>query len=261
MKTKFGMQIIGLSAVLGLTVIISPAVNAGQRPITDFTSRQGAYCLKFGAEGIDCAASSYGGVGCDLFVPPQPNVSGWLDPNALFFVLADYAGLANALVGGAFGTTLEGSVNEVPLADGRAAVSVLLRTKNALIWASDVSSSFPGPTLFGHRLDEVMAGGDAALGESLLQLTFKNTALGASLPDLLQLTNCPDPGQELEVLSFRARANGTLRAAFGVPDGTPGQLEIVQTGLIRVARVSNPNSRVALDAFPAEKVVIQARGK
>jgi len=238
----------------------TPAAQPGQRPITDFTSRQGTYCLKFGAEGIDCAAGGYGGVGCELFVPPQPNVQGWADPTT--FVLVDYAGLADFLVGGAFGTTLDGSVNEVPLADGRARVSVLLHTRNALTWASHFSDTdFPGPVVFGHRLDDVMLGADPALGESLLQVTFKNSAPGAPLPDLIQLHFCPGEGQELEVLSFRARANGTLRAAFGVPDGSPGRLETVQTGLFKVSGVANSNSRVALDAFPAEKVLIQPTGK
>jgi hypothetical protein len=235
----------------------APGATPGQRPIADFISRQGTFCLKFG----DCAASSYGGGGCDLFVPPQPNVGGWVDPKTAYFVLMDYAGLTDALVGGVFGTTLDGSVTEVPLADGRARVSVTLHTRNALTWASDVSSSFPGPILFGHRLDQVIGGADAALGESLLKITFKNTAPGAPLPDNIQLGFCPDPGQELEIYSFQGRANGSLRAAFGVPEGSPGRLEVVQTGLIRVAGVANPDSRVALDAFPAEKITIQRTGK
>ncbi len=251
-------------AFLAALAIIASAslVQAGQRPISQFTSRQGAYCLKFDVSGnVDCSASGYGGTSCELFVPPQPNVNGWVEPSTLRFVLVDYAGLANAIVGGAFGTTLDGSINEVPLADGRAEVSVYLHTKNAFTWASDISTSFPGPTLFGHRLDEVIAGGDYALGESYLNLTFKNSEPGAPLPDLIQLIFCPEPGQELESIAFRARANGTLRAAFGVADGTAGRLEVTQTGLVAIAGTANSNSRVALDAFPAEKIIIQPTGK
>jgi len=193
-----------------------------------------------------------------LFVPPQPNVIGFIDPKTANFVLVDYSGSANSLK--PLGTTVDGSITEVPLDDGRAEVVVVLHTRNALAWASDISSSFPGPTLFGHRLDEVLAGGDAALADSLLQVTFKNTAPGAPLPDIIQLVNCPDPGQELESISFRARANGTLRAAFGVADGTAGRLEVTQTGLVAIAGTANPNSRVASDAFPAEKIIIQPTG-
>jgi hypothetical protein len=257
-KRKARAASLCLLALAAVTMGATP----GQRPITDFTSRQGAYCLKFDVDGnIDCATSSYGGGGCDLFIPPQPNVGGWTDPKGLFFALVDYAGLSDTLVGGTFGTTLDGSVTEVPLADGRARVSVTLHTRNALAWASDFSGGFPGTTVFGYRLDEVIAGAKPSLGESLLKMTFKNPAPGASLPDVIQLNFCPAPGQELEVYSFHARADGTLRAAFGVPEGTPGRLEVVQSGLIGVAGVANPNSRVAFDAYPAEKITIQRTGK
>ena len=33
----------------------------------------------------------------------------------------------------------------------------------------------------------------------------------------------------LEFIQFNAHATGTLRKAFGVPDGTPGRAEVVQT--------------------------------
>ena len=258
LKRRVRAVALSLFALAAATLGATPA----QRPITDFTSRQGQYCLKFDVDGnIDCAASSYGGGGCDLFIPPQPNVGGWTDPKGLFFALVDYAGLADTLVGGTFGTTLDGSITEVPLADGRARVSVTLHTTNALAWASDFSGGFPGTTVFGHRLDEVIGGANPAFGESLLKMTFKNTAPGAPLPDVMQLNFCPGPGQEQEVYSFNARADGTLRAAFGVPEGSPGRLEVVQTGLIGVAGVANPNSRVALDAYPAEKITIQRTGK
>src|SRR5207245_1376600 len=166
--------------------------------------------------------------------------------------------LADSLLGGALGTALDGSVTEVALPDGRAEVTVLLHTEKALTWASDVSTAFPGPVLFGHTLSDVINGQDAALGSSLLQLKFKNTAPGAPLPDLIQLIFCPNTGQELTTLSFRAQATGTLRAASGVPDGTSGRLEVAQTGLLGVASVANSNSRVAFDAFPAEHIVVQA---
>src|SRR5207245_6569686 len=119
------------------------------------------------------------GTSCVLFVPPQPNVGGWIDPKTAVFTLVDYAGLADSLLGGALGTTLDGSVTEVPLPDGRAEVTVLLHTQNALTWASDVSASFPGPLMFSHLLTEVINGQDADMGLSLVQLTFKITTNGA----------------------------------------------------------------------------------
>ncbi len=93
-------------------------------------------------------------------------------------------------------------------------------------------------------------------------MVFINTAPGAPLPDLEQLFFDPHPGQELpSFLSFRSQADGELRAAFGVPDGTPGRVEVVQTGLFFAASKANSTSRVALDAFPAESINLNIVGK
>jgi hypothetical protein len=87
-----------------------------------------------------------------------------------------------------------------------------------------------GTLLFGHRAPDVLAGADAALGDSLFQISFINTAPGAPLPDLMQLFFAPAPGQQLHQYVFHASASGTLRAAFGVADGTPGKVSVAQTG-------------------------------
>jgi hypothetical protein len=139
---------------------------------------------------------------------------------------------------------------------------VILHTSNALIRAFKFNASTGEPEpLFGYSLGEVLGGAKPTLGESFFQLAFKNTAPGAPLPDLAQLLLCPEPGQELEIISFRARASGPLRAAFRVPEGTPGRLEVSQTGLIATAAKANANSRVAFDAYPAEHIIIRTVGK
>lgn len=234
-----------IAAALGL----ANAASAGQRPISDFLTRQGTYCLDDGSGG------------CLLFVPPAGNFLGWSDPKTAYFTAFDYAGIANAYVGGAFGTTMSGTVDERPLPDGRAEVSVVLQTRNALAWASSAANDFPGPILFGHLLSEVLAGAEPVLGSCTLQVRFINTAPGAPLPDLIQLLFVPEASQALEFLAFSAEARGGLRAAFGVPEGTAGVLQTRQSGLVKVAGIANSNSRVARDAFPAEKVVIQKAGK
>src|SRR5262249_28334551 len=93
--------------------------------------------------------------------------------------------------------------------------------------------------------NEVKAGMDASLGSSTLTVDFINTAPGADLPDITALNA---PGQVLNKLSFNAKATGTLRAAFGVPDGTPGMARTNQRGLYGV-RGKPPN-----DVFPVEFV-------
>jgi hypothetical protein len=146
------------------------------------------------------------------------------------FVLVDYAGLVNATYGGVFGTQITGTVVERPLRDGRAQVTVNLDTTNALTWVAECCDFANGTLLFGHRAPEVLAGADAALGDSFFHISFTNTAPGAPLPDLIQLFSAPAPGQQIQEFVFHATADGTLRSAFGVPDGTPGKVTVSQTG-------------------------------
>jgi len=212
-----------------------------QRPIADFVKAQGTFCI------------SDGSGGCRLFAPPVANFLGW---DGLQEVLpqqgnvppvrcasVDYAGLANAkieeLSGGtiSFGTTISGTITEDPLADGRAQVTVRIHTKNALTWVVSAGDGphcdfATDPLLFGHRVPDVLAGKDAALGESFLEVKFVNKAPGAPLPDLEQLINKPELGQEFpSFISLTTRADGTLRGNFGVPDGASGRAEVIQKGL------------------------------
>ena len=237
-----------------------------QRPIEDFVSAQGTFCFPDGSGG------------CVLFVPPIGNFIGWdtlqeVPPQQgnvqpVRCASVDYAGLANAKVeelsGGtiSFGTTTSGTIMEHPLADGRAQVTVRLHTKNALTWVvsggdNDACDYATDPLLFGHRVPDVLAGADAALGESFLQVKFINTAPRAPLPDLEQLIFAPELGQEFpSFISFTTRADGTLRGNFGVPDGTPGRAEVIQTGLF-MTKFKGATG----DAFPAERINLNAVGR
>jgi hypothetical protein len=85
-----------------------------------------------------------------------------------------------------------------------------------------------------------------SLGDALIQVKLKNTAPGAPLPDLNQLQACPEPGQAWDVISLRARASGPLRAEFGVPEGTPGRLEVTQTGLFGTSSIASLRSRLTI---------------
>jgi len=181
--------------------------------------------------------------------------------------VVDWAGLDNAWIiangGTSLGTEMDGTITEKPLKDGRAEVKVVLHTKNALTF---VMTGFSAPdfdfytatVLFGHRNLDVLAGSDPALGESLLKLTFINTAPGALMPDLIQLWWYPEEGQEVESCSFNSHSDGTLREAFGVPDGTPGKVIVVQTGV--PVKTPNPKSKVA-DGYPVENINLKVTGK
>jgi len=176
---------------------------------------------------------------------------GWtVQPDFKVFALVDYAGLANAQLGNLLGTTMTGQINEVPLADGRASVAVTLHTKNALAWVSDISQEFPGPLLFGHRLDEVANGAPPALADCFLHVVFTNTAPGAPLPDLIQLAFVPKPGQAFKIEAFHCAGTGLLA------DGSPGLMTVTQTGLF----ITSGKGATA-DGFPAERIELRRIGR
>jgi hypothetical protein len=251
-----------LKSIVGLFPIIcldlaQPAAIAGSRPISDFLANQGKYCIQVDGNGfIDCAASHYvtdtTAGGCLLFVPPVANYNGWSDPTATGSSASfDYAGLADAALGGRLGTAMSGSIDETAQSDGTAIVRVVLHTQNALAFAVK-GFDFNGPLLFGNRVAEIVAGAQASVGSCTFKLTFRNSAPGAQLPDVEELLFCRF--NDLISISFAGQADGLLS------DGRSGQLQITQVGLLHAFAQANPNSRVALDAFPAENINIQASG-
>lgn len=240
-------------------MLAAPLASAGQRPLSDFTSRQGAWCAIFTDEGVDCSASYYDGPDCFAqggvkFTFGQT----WFDPKTGINAGIDSFG---DLDEGDFGTTVDGSVSEGGSPPGPANVKVIVHTGNALMRAYAFDPDFNAIPLFGYLASEVEDGAPPTLGDAVLQIGFTNTAPGAPLPDLAQVGFCPAPGQALQVFAIRAQASGPLRAAFGLPEGTPGRLEVTQTGLIGTAAIANPRSRVGFDAFPVEHIIIRATGK
>jgi hypothetical protein len=223
-----------------------------RRPIGDFVDAQGT---------------------TSEFLPPVPDFLGWLNQlPSTRGASVDYAGLANGwLVSQGYpdlGTTTSGTVTDRPLEDGRAEVSVVLHTRNALAWAFEVPDPDTGPNFatdpltFGYRAQDLESGHDLppAIGDSHFGVVFKNTAPGDPLPDLIVwLTDTEGrfPDLELLSLSFRATAFGPLHPEFeGVAEGTPGRLTIVQTGVLH----SGFHGAVS-DGFPAERVELGVVGR
>ncbi|HEX5045166.1 MAG TPA: hypothetical protein VFV75_19885 [Candidatus Polarisedimenticolaceae bacterium] len=247
-------------AVLFILALVS-SVSAASRPIEDFVAAQGTYCI------------DDGGGGCVLFVPPVPNFFGSFALKDGRLGSVDYAGLANGLLcpdGHVtdFGTAFAGTVTERRLKDGRAEVTVNLVTKRALAWAvDDPYATFDyanGPLSFGYRpCDTPPDGQSHALANSFLQLVFLNTAPGAPLPDMMQLFSAPLPGQEPLILSFHQSAEGALRSTpyNTFPEGAPGQLTVVQTGLLgrpeSSSQCDNTKPPATCDGFPAERVIVE----
>jgi hypothetical protein len=247
-----GLAVMPIILALVVSAVLPPvpgaAAQASQRPISDFLSQQGT---------------------TELFTQPQDDQIGWSSPVSQVpgrWALFDYTNQA-AEAGLALGTTLQGSVLERPLPDGRAEVTVNLHTQNALAWVIHLDPNGPptqfntNPLLLGYRAQDLLADPSKrpALGDSHLTVVFKNPALRAPLPDLVVcfvVSGCP--GVELVSISFHGRATGPLHVEAGLgPTGTPGEVIVTQTGVL----FRGPFRGATADGFPAERVELRRIGQ
>src|SRR5262245_37928822 len=184
--SKISLRYMGLLALVGLLTLGGVrmtkvyAIQAAQRPLSDFLSKQGTTMV---------------------FNTPVPDQIGWFNnspgqfpPASARFALFDYAGLAADYLdqnfGISLGTTISGSVTERPLDDGRAEVTVIVHTTNALAWASSTAPNpdpNQNPMLFGYKAAEIATdpSKEPALGESHLKVVVKNAAPRADVPALV----------------------------------------------------------------------------
>ena len=183
----------------------------------------------------------------------------WGDPLAkglANWAFIDYAGVDNSKLVEAglpsLGTIVWGTVNERPLPDGRAEVEVVLHARNALAWAFHSPDLFSlGDLLFGNLVEDVLLGAEPNLGDCTIKVRFINTAPGAPLPDLFQLSWGPEPGMELISIYFVGQADGLMA------DGSHGHLEITQIGLM----TASPPKPPMFDSWPAEHIQLKRIGK
>ncbi len=248
MRGRTPQWLVVATMALGIAGLLAPIpVSAGATTtpsIQDFIAVQGTHCF------ADDAGN------CILFTPPVQNYVFWGNFVTDRVAAVDYAGLEAAYLtahgGASLGTTFSGTVSEQPLADGREKVSVVLHTHNAASRVMRISDAAP---LFGYSSPEILSGARPAIGDSLLELTYINPTTGMPLADLGQLGFAPIPGQVVVFLHFEATADGGLRSAFGVREGTPGQMHVNQVGLIG-KRFGMRN----LDPFPVELIDLHAIG-
>jgi hypothetical protein len=235
MRTIKPLLLAAICLVLSLcnTASAFAAGKVTQRPISDFISQQGTFCIPDG------------GGGCFLFVPLVPNYVGWGDPTKNLFALIDYAGVAARYIveqsGGVInlGTQTTGTIIERTLPSGKAEVSVNLRTTNALSWVIPIDFNNPDfsvAPIFGSKAAEVLRSNTAALATVELRVTFINSAPGAPLPDLIQVIfNLTPQDTALFNYAFQATARGLLC------DGSAATLTVSQTG-----NVSRSNVQAAI---------------
>ncbi|WP_176380148.1 hypothetical protein [Paraburkholderia youngii] len=220
-------------------------------------------------------------------IPPSANFADWFSrlaplhnapmPTPLVATF-DYAGLENKAFNNAFGTTIDTTNSKAmvqPLTDGsgNVQVRVLLYTKNANTWVIQLTN-LPGngqlppdfstqlvtnKELFGFRpypSSSVTPTG-VCLGDCFLDITYITTANNLWV-DLVTFLSSPG----LQRAAFRAQATGPLTpyysSLYGVPQGTQGRCTVSETGLLDIQ--TNPNSRIALDGFPAEVIDLHPLG-
>lgn len=143
-QTRYAFVVVlaGLLAV----VAVDPTRAVAQtmkRDILEFVDAQGTFDLENDILGLPAQ-----------FLPPVPNFITFADPVTELAMSADYAGLADTTCGGFAGTTFKGQVQEQVLPDGRALVTVKLKTNNAITWVTD-GLSFASPVIFGSRWEDV----------------------------------------------------------------------------------------------------------
>lgn len=187
----------------------TPTTGPKERPISDFLSAQGTYCVDPEGKGD-----------CFLYVPPAGNYAAWHAPDPGLTMYIDYAGVANRWVGeqhpGASFSTYSGRVVEEPLSDGRARITVQLTMKNAMVYMVKGTDLANSEAVFGYRTDKLEGSTEPpAMGNGTMTLTLINPAPGMPIPDLVQLAKFPQEGQKLLKLTFRFDASGTFRDQMG----------------------------------------------
>lgn len=153
----------------------------------------------------------------------------WLDPSQpdMIAVIDFWDFFRNWYPDVPLGTTYTGWVKERPLADGTAEITVRVHARDAFTSARLLTDFGPGPAVFGYLSNEVAAGSSAVLGQGTFSITYVNTAPGAPLPDFCDVIFSEENEWQVSKIQVTGSAAGPLRASFGVPEGTPGRLNLV----------------------------------
>jgi hypothetical protein len=146
------------------------------------------------------------------------------------------------------GTTVDGKVTIRELANGRAHVSILIHTNNAICWGYQFDGE-DYPWAFGYEPWDVADGvGAASLGEATIKREF---TIEHPNDPLLNFDND-------ESVSAVVNCRGELRYGSGFPDGTPGRAHTTQKGLFLN---EIPKNCPAGDCWPVENVFFKPVGK
>jgi len=228
-----GIWIAAALCVAALLAVASPGLPAeaadgvNVRPIQDFLDQQVLLAPGFGS-GVDWISEDK-------------------DGNFEYYARLDFTGVINKIqldgAGlGSLGTTFTGQVTEKVQSDGRTLVHVRLRGKNVFCLVGELGAG--NPFAPANR----RWGQPAGLVPSQFTIDDLDTvdvqfdvkyltsdAPGSDLPQIRQLLFFPTEDQEVLQTLIVASGKGRLRAGFGVPDGTPGQLTMTMRGIWNAA--------------------------
>jgi len=141
--------------------------------------------------------------------------------------------------------------------DGRADVTLLVHTTSALAWVVSGGDFANGPLLFGHRAQDVLAERMRRWRTVIWRLYSSTSRPALPCPIWYSSRFAPAAGTRITFEAFQASATGTLRANFGVPDGTPGREQDTQAVVLQ----SEGNGGPRHDFFPAEHIDLFVIGK
>ncbi len=173
----------------------------------------------------------------------------WTEPGSPNNFYIDYVNNYGAPLG--LGTTLSGTVTERKLRNGQTQVSVKLHVQNAFgyAWRNDTGLAL------GHSYADVVGGKDPAVGDCLFSLDYVTSRKPGDPMTAAQDRHTWLPASRIVKIQIVAELDGTLRASFGVPDGTPGKAQTTQVGLYGVSAWNSGS-----DYFPAEHINIFPTG-
>ncbi len=215
--------------------------TAVNRPIEDFLNAQGTTSIFYKgqyAPGLPDYA-----VGWTTGACPGP----FCPPTGFRIAAVDYAGGAARYLErhgyGSLDTKTAGSITERRLPDGRAEVTLVLHTTNALTFMSAFGivpppsvpeSAETDPRLFGASVQDILGPlhRRPALADSELIMVFINPRMGAPMPDLVQVFAF-GAVLDLKLISFSANATGSL------PNGAPATAAVRQLGVFTTPAVAD----------------------
>jgi hypothetical protein len=184
------------------------------------------------------------------FFDAQASAIGWIDPatdRTLYFnAFGKRAKYYNLNVG----STFEGREMVRVLADGRAHVTVILHTRNAICWGFQGDGEGNYIPAFGYSPGLVAGGYVASLGDGMMNLEFTMPSPDSALQPVYQIP--------LESIVAVINCKGELRDGSGSPDGTPGLARTTQRVLYTTGV---PSGCPAGDCAPTERVEFEPIGK